>query len=331
MDYQMLTRDTDGALKYLSARDVGVGTPDVFSTGDPFFVAPYSGLDTNSGEVPGAPMKTLAAALAAATADRGDTIYLMAESNTAANTTDYQATALDWNKDGVHLVGVNCSPRIGQRSRIAQLSSVKDIEDLVTVSADNCYFANLEIFHGVASGVAAAPRALVVTGQRNHFSNCQISGCGDASFDVAGARSLAITGSENFFERCYIGLDTIIRGTMTAEVFVGTGARNWFEECVFNSYTSLATFKGLQATSYDRFVLLKNCIFSAIQNITSAVAPTGAIGNTTPNGNIIMLGGGAFGYADVTTADDTKCLLLSYSGLAANVVDQGVAKGTDVA
>ena len=68
-----------------------------------------------------------------------------------------------------------------------------------------------------------------------------------------------------------------------------------------------------------------------MQNITSAVAPTGAIANTTPNGNAIILGGGVFGYADVTTADDTKTLQLTYSGLAANVVDQGVGKATDVA
>jgi hypothetical protein len=333
MEYQILARDTNGALKYRGKQELGLGVPDLFSTGNAIFVAPYSGLDTNDGAAPSTPLKTLVAALALARADKGDTVYLMAESNTASLTTDYQAAALDWNKDGVHLVGVNCGSRIGQRSRIAELSSVKTIEDLFTVSADNCCIANIEVFQGVATYTGTAARAVVVTGQRNHFYNCQFSGNGDTggTTDDAGARSLAVTGSENLFQKCYIGLDTVIRATQTCEVFVGTGARNIFEDCIINSWTSLSTFKALQATTYDRFVMLKNCILSAIQNITSAVAPTGAIGNTTPNGNIIMLGGGAFGYADVTTADDTKCLLLSYSGLAANVVDQGVAKGTDVA
>ncbi len=42
-----------------------------------------------------------------------------------------------------------------------------------------------------------------------------------------------------------------------------------------------------------------------------------------------MLGGGAFGYADVTTADSSLVRLLSHG--ATTVVDMGVAKATDVA
>lgn len=304
-------------------------------TGTHFWVKPISGQDSSDGLSPATAKKTLAGALLRATADKNDCVHLIAESNTAGSTTDYQAAALDWNKDGVHLIGHNCGAMIGQRSRIAQLSTVKTIEDLVTISADNCLIANIEIYQGVSTSTATSPRALVVSGQRNRIVNCQISGNGDTggSMDTAGARSLAVTGGENIFQHCYIGLDTVIRATQTSEVFIGAAAaaRTIFEDCLINSYTSLSTFKAIQATSYDRFVMLKNCALSAIQNITSAVAPTGAIGNTTPNGNFIILGGGAFGYADVTTADDTKCLMLTYSGLAANVVDQGVAKGTDVA
>lgn len=276
---------------------------------------------------------SLATVYAAATANRNDIVYLYATGNAAADTTQYQSVALDLSKDLTHVIGVGASPVLGQRARIAELSTVKTIEDLVTVSGDGCIIANLAIFQGVASSTATAARAMVVSGQRNQIVNCQISGNGDTggSTDDAGARSLAVTGAENTFQHCYIGLDTVIRATQTAEIFIGAIARTVFEDCFVQSYTSLSTFKAIQATSYDRFFMLKDTILSAVQNITSAVAPTGAIGNTTPNGNGIMLGGGVFGYADVTTADDTKMLVLTHSGLAANVVDQGVAKGTDVA
>lgn len=311
--------------------NVFIGGSSLLTQGKTWFVKPHSGSDGNLGNSPDRAFKTLAKALAMATANQNDVVYLFAESNTAANTTDYQATALDWNKDGVHLIGVGSGPLIGQRSRIAQLSSVKDIEDLVTISANNCLIANIEIFQGVTSSTATAARALVVSGERNHIVNCQISGNGDlgGSTDDAGARSLHVSGSENTFTHCYIGLDTVIRATQTSEVSITSAARTTFEDCVFQSYTSLSTFKAITATSIDRFVILKNCILSAVQNITSAVAPTGAIANTTPNGNLIGLHSGVFGYADVTTSDDTKTLWLSHG--ATTVVDMGVGKATDVA
>lgn len=305
---------------------------DMVTQGNRWYVKPYSGNDSNDGKSPSSAFKTLSHAQTVATANQNDIVYLMSESNTAANTTDYQSSALAWAKDGVHLIGIGSGPMIGQRSRIAQLSTVKTIEDLFTVSANNCLIANIEVYQGVASSTATSPRAMVVSGQRNRIVNCQISGNGDTggSTDTAGARSLAVTGSENIFSHCYIGLDTVIRATQTTEVAVNaTAARNIFEDCFVQSYTSLSTFKALTCTTIERFVMLKNTILSCVQNITSAVAPTGAIANTTPNGNLIILGGGVFGYADVTTADDTKTLQLTYS--ATTVVDQGVGKATDVA
>jgi len=308
-------------------------------TGTHFWVKPSTGNDSLSGLSPDLAVKTLAHALSLATANKNDVVHLVAESNTAASTTDYQSAALDWNKDGVHLIGENCGPFIGHRSRIAQLSTVLTIEDLFTVSADNCLIANIEIFQGVASSTATSPRAMVVSGQRNHIHNCQISGMGDTSMDSTGARSLAVIypGSENLFTHCYIGLDTTLRATNVIEVeVIGTGAstrvaRTTFEDCVFNTYTSSTAGKILNCSYVDRFVLLKNCMLCAIENITSAVVPTGAISADNVNGKIWLLGGGVFGPADITTADDTNVRLLTYSGLAANVVDQGVAKATDVA
>ncbi len=302
-------------------------------TGKYIFVKPYSGLDGNDGLSLDSPIKTLSKALALATANKNDVVLLIAESNTAANTFDMMTVALDWNKDGVHLFGICAEDFIGQRAGLRMATTTTTVTDMFTVSANNCLMANIQIFQGDYTLASGSPRALVVSGMRNKFVNCQISGAGDTggSMDVAGARSLAVTGAENLFRHCYIGLNTVIRGTMTTEVYLTTGARNIFEDCMIDSYTSLSTFKAVTVGTSDRFVLFKNCMFNAVQNITSAVAPTGAIASGSVNGSVLLFNTGAFGYADVTTADDAKTLQLSMSGLAANVVDQGVAKATDVA
>ena len=302
-------------------------------TGKYIFVKPYSGLDGNDGLSPQTAVKTLTKALALATANANDVVLLIAESNTAANTFDMMTAALDWNKDAVHIFGVCAEDFIGQRAGLRMATTTTTVTDMFTVSANNCLIANIQIFQGDYTLASGSPRALVVSGMRNRFINCQISGAGDTggSMDVAGARSLAVTGAENTFQHCYIGLNTVIRGTMTTEVYLTTGARNVFEDCMIDSYTSLSTFKAVTVGASDRFVLFKNTIFNAVQNITSAVAPTGAIASGSVNGSVLLFNTGVFGYADVTTADDAKTLQLSMSGLAANVVDQGVAKTTDIA
>jgi hypothetical protein len=310
--------------------------PIAFTQGKIWHCKPYSGNDGNSGDSPDQAVKTLTQAHTLATADQNDIVLLYAESNTAASTTDYQSSALTWSKDGVHLIGVNCGAMLGQRSRIAQTSTVKTVEDLFTLSADNCLISNIEIFQGVASSTATSPRAMVVSGQRNRIVNCQISGMGDTSMDATGARSLTVSGSENIFQHCYIGLDTVIRATNVIEVGItGTAGskatRNIFEDCMFNTYTSGSTAKMIAASYVDRFVLFNNCLFCAVQGITSAVAPTGAISTANMNGQVWMYGGGVYGFADVTTADATDVLVLTHGALAANIIDMGVAKGTDVA
>jgi len=90
-------------------------------TGTAYFVKPYSGSDGNSGLSPDQAFKTLSQAHTAATADKNDVVYLIAESNTASLTTDYQSTGLVWSKNAVHLIGVNGAPMIGQRSRVSNL------------------------------------------------------------------------------------------------------------------------------------------------------------------------------------------------------------------
>lgn len=306
-------------------------TPLMGFTGNFYWVKPASGNDARDGLSPDNAFRTLSKALDSATANNNDVVFLVAESNTASATTDYQSTVLNWNKDAVHLIGVNATPFVGQRSRISNLSTATAIVDgLFIVSADNCLIANIAIFQGQGStNPTGASIAMVVSGERNRIVNCQVSGIGHTELDDATSRSLLVSGSENTFENCYIGLDTVIRATATAEVELSTAARTVFKDCMINSYTSLSTFKALVcASTTDRFVLLKNCVLNAVQNITSAVSPTGAIDSGTINGSVLMLGGGVFGYTNVATADDARTLVQAPAG---GLVDMGLASAVDIA
>lgn len=300
----------------------GVPVGGLFATGNTYFVKPYSGSNTkNSGQSPRRAFKTLAYALSQATANNGDVVYLIAESNTAANTTDYQSVALDWNKDGVHLIGVNAGSAISQRSRIAAANTVGTIEDLFTVSATGCRIENIEVYHGPTVSTAAAPRAAVVSGSHNYIRNCQFSGIGEAnganSMDVAGARSLAVTGSENVFENCYLGLDTLIRTTATTEVEIVSGARNIFRKCMFSTYTSTTAFVPITVgAACDRFVLFDECTFYAAANVTSAAAPAGVFNALTMNGLVLLKNPYVVGCTKIAAADNAYIKVLGFLGLA---------------
>lgn len=315
----------------------GISTPFVIggqmvTQGNVYFVKPYSGNNGNDGKSPSTAFKTLAYAQSVATANQNDIVYLMAESNTASHTTDYQSANLAWAKDGVHLIGVNDGSFLGQRSRVAPLSTHASFADLFTVSANNCLIANIEFFQGAGSDtLSAAQTAVKVTGQRNVFVNCQISGMGDSTLDYAGSNSLTLSGSENFFKHCYIGLDTVIRATSVTEVVISAGARNVFEDCHFETYTSGSTFKMISVnTACDRFIKFKNCEFHAVQNITSAVAPTGLIGITTMNGSVLLKDTYLYGFAQYVTADNAYVKLLAHDGTATSHI-VGIAQSIDAA
>jgi hypothetical protein len=314
---------------------IGGGLGIAGTQGKVWHVKPYSGNDGNTGDTPDTAYKTLTQALSSATANQNDIVLMYQESNTSASTTDYQATALNWNKDGVHLIGVGGAPVIGSRVRIAQKSTSLTISDLVTISANNCLIANLEIYQGIASAVPATTntaRALVVSGMRNKIVNCQISGIGDLSMDLSLACSLAVTGAENQFISCYIGLDTVLRTTSVSEVNIASAAtRTIFDSCIINSYVATAstTFKALTiaAGSYHTATWLRNCMLCSETNRTGAsAAQTGAILHSAA-GNVFMLDGGVFGYLDISTLSNANILMLAHYGLSTNTNYPGVAQG----
>jgi hypothetical protein len=235
-------------------------------TGNVWYVKPADGVDTNNGQTPSTAFKTLSHALSAATANNNDVIYLVAESNTASATTDYQATTLDWNKGLTHLIGVCAPTAVSQRATIAALSTATGVSPVLKVSANGCLISNISVFGGITSD-ATSLGAVQVTGTRNVFDNVNIAGMGNTSAVTTGGYSLRLTGAEeNVFQGCTIGLDTIARDNTTqGEVWFDSGAvRNDFIDCTFpafisnDSYTHV-TFTG--TTSIDRYTNFVRCLF----------------------------------------------------------------------
>jgi hypothetical protein len=234
--------------------------------GKAIYVKPYTGSDSNSGKRPDRAVKTLAQALTLATADQNDVVYLFSESNTAAYTTDYQSSTLDWNKDGVHLIGVCSGSPMSQRARVAFISTYVTASNLFTLSADNCLIQNIQFFAGVNS--ANPTGAVQVTGDRNVFRNCHIAGIGHATMDTAGAYSLYLNGvEETLFDKCWIGLNTVDAGTAAnSEILMASTVKNvFFDDCrIFRRIehaTNHPLVKIAAATSIDEFVEFNRCAF----------------------------------------------------------------------
>lgn len=301
----------------------------------PIFVAPGTGAggsDSNNGKKPNQALATLSKAQTLATADHNDTVFMLASSNTAANTTDYQSSALSWAKDGVHLIGVNSGNKIAQRSRIAQLSTATNVDNLLTVSADNCFISNIHVFHGVAD--ATSKGAVLVSGDRNRFQNCHFAGIGHDTQDTADNYSLCVTGSENLFEDCVIGLDTIARGTAANYELLLSGAatRNIFRNCTFLTFAEAAghLFVSIGSGGIDRFVTFENCTFINATNSTASTMTAAMSVNASAGGHVIVKDSMLIGASDWTAADSTVVRLLCHQWDATNDVNIGIATGVDV-
>ncbi len=250
--------------------------------GNTYWVRPKNGNDANDGLSPQTAVASLSQAYNLAQPNQNDTIYLCAEGNSATFTTSRVTSASStfvWAKDLVHLIGVNDGPMVGQRSRIAFVSTFDAAVNLFTISANGCYFSNVEWFAGVAGTLPTG--CLKVTGQRNRFVNCNIAGIGNDANDIADAYSLFLDGAaENVFQGCAIGLDTIARGTAAnSEILIDSAAtRNLFDGCLIYAMLEHATnhplVKLVDATAIDRWLWFKNCYFGNL-SVNYAIAQAG--------------------------------------------------------
>lgn len=255
----------------------------VWTNGNAWFAQPGSGTigsDGNTATSANTPCATVSNALSLAAAGNNDCIYLIGSSDTASQTSDYYGSTLAWNKDFTHLVGINAGPRNSQRSRISTLSTANgaNLAPLFSLTANDCHFENIEFFAGApGSNPTQALGCMLISGERNVFKNCQISGVGAASMDAAGQYSLKVTGQENYFEDCQIGLDTITRSSATYEMYMSGGAvRNLFRRCriVTSAGANTMTFLTVPANGIDRWNMFEDCIFINV--------PAGGVAGATP-------------------------------------------------
>lgn len=237
--------------------------------GSIWHVKPSTGSDGNNGTDPANAFATLPAALSAATANQNDIVLFYGEGNAAASCTSYVLDAddtLDWNKDLVHLIGVNSGVNVSPRARVSLESGFDNASNLFTLSANGCYVANIQFYSGVAS--ANVTGCMQVTGDRNRLENCHIAGIGNNANDIAGAYSVKLTGDENLFIGCTIGLDSIAAGTAAnSDLLVDTGAtRNSFVDCDFvrmiEHASNFAFVQLADATAIDRYLRFFRCSFT---------------------------------------------------------------------
>lgn len=309
----------------------GVPVGGSFTTGDVYFVRPSGGNSANRGTQPGDAITTVSAAHTLMTADNQDIAYLIAESNSASSTTDYQSATLTWSKDCTRLIGINSNGLLGSRSRIAQLSTATGIAPLMTWSADSSLMAGIHVFHGVDDSTSIG--GLNVTGSRNYFYRNHIASMGNTTMaqSVASVYSLRVSGDENLFEECVIGVDTIEQGTGQQLLLAGGGTRNTFRKCIFQTSMGAGLsdhfFVTVDADGIDRWTLFEDCTF--INNTQQGIFTTMTEGmsvaaGTSPTGQVILKNCTFVGCTDIV-ATNTGGTRVYIDGAAPTNTTSGLA------
>jgi len=261
-----------------------------FVQGNIIMLDPFAGLDSNDGI--NAPVQSLQRAYNIGRPGKNDVIALIGNGLTTA--TARLNTTFTWAKNALHLVGMSSGTQFSMRSRIAPFSSSTAFTPFFTISGNGCLFQNVEWFDGFGTGTTAQI-GLNLTGERNVFQNCQISGMGDStSAGDAGSRSIVITAGENYFRHCVLGLDTITRTALNATVeFQSGAARTVFEDCTFPALASTAAAAlavlVASASSIDRMTIFKRCLFYNVAAFSGGASATGVAKLVASAGGAILL------------------------------------------
>lgn len=182
---------------------------------------------------------------------------------------------------------------------------------MIVVSGDNNVFLNVNI--GNWSSHALSLGGVKVTGNRNFFGGCHITGAGHATPGaVATAYDLLIDGGqENEFVQCAFGTDTILKAAANGEiVFDGTAYRTRFRDCDILCYSETAgkgAIKSVDATAFSGFQIFERCRFMAWKPNGLGALTSAFIGTKPTSGQILMDSCSLVGWAawDSVGANDT--------------------------
>ena len=250
------------------------------------------GVTATPGKRPDAAFKTLLQAQTAATANQNDIVLFYSEGSTAALSSDLQSATLTWAKSNVHLIGVSSGSCYAPRAAVRFAASYNTAANLFTLSANNCYIANMYFYVGVAG--TSPTGCMTVTGSYNHLQNCHIAGMGASTNVIANAWSLTLTGAQaNKFEDCTIGYEQMRGAQTSAELYIGASSKhNHWKNCLFYTSTSSATAHVFVrvADSFGGYNLFDHCKF-----VNEGVNGGGAVmtyafvaAGTNPGGTILL-------------------------------------------
>jgi hypothetical protein len=241
---------------------VGPAASVIAAGGKWLWVDPANGNDAYDGTSPKWAMKSVIAAEDALTGDKNEGIFLV-----GGSTADTITSALTWDKNYTHLIGL-CPPTMyGIRNRI--LSTGAALSPLVTISGNGCVFQNFMISHEGTVSSAAAAIACTVSGSRNYFGNVTFRQVGALTVLETTKRDIKLNSSdgENYFYKCTFGSDSYDGSANAANYNMeltasAQSARNVFDECLWlGSGSSGAGFIIAGASATTSLTWFKRCMF----------------------------------------------------------------------
>ena len=295
-------------------------------TGNYFFVQEtYTAGSAAGNGTAAAPFNTLAQALASCVAGNDDVIFLSG--------TVHVTSAIAWNKNNTHLVGV-CGPlQRGKRARIS-CSGSTPFSNLVNVTANGCYFTNFGTFYGFPTTAATSPVCWVDSGGRNTYDNVELLGFCDATMTTGTAnqttaRAMVISGTtgEITMRSCVFGVDTVVRNATnyTLEI-AGFVPRLTFEDCDFEadlgSAGGASSHVLIGASGLDRYSIMKRCRFmNAVKTGATTMTQVMNVASTA-NGGLLLDQCTGFGATHWETTP-SSCVLVNMPAVASH--DSGLA------
>jgi hypothetical protein len=266
-------------------------------------------------------MKSIIAAEDKCVTGKHDGVFMLGSA-----TADTITSALTWDKNYTHLIGL-CPPTMyGIRNRI--LSTGAALSPLVTISGNGCVFQNFMISHEGTVSSAAAAIACTVSGSRNYFGNVTFRQVGALTVLETTKRDIKLNSSdgENYFYKCTFGSDSYDGSADAANynmefTAAAQSARNVFDECLWLGSGSVgAGFFIAGASATTSLTWFKRCMFYN-NDLGSMDAMAQAFSIAGGNGHFVMQDCLVHGAGALETADSLLIVKPHVNAAATGLID----------